>query len=159
SFKITNIYAVRMEITSIKSGCGCVTATAAKRVLQPNESTTIDVSMDGRRFAGAKTVNVRVTVGPDYVSTAELKVTPTSRADVVSTPRAVNFATVAQAPTPTQAIDVEYAGVLKWQVTEVVVGDAPYTATVQETYRRPGQDRRTEQAGYRLSVTLKDNAP
>src|SRR5262249_37449250 len=71
SFKITNIYAVRREIPSIKSGCGCVTETPAKRVLQPNESTTIDVSMDGRRFAGAKTVNVRVTVGPDYVSTAE----------------------------------------------------------------------------------------
>src|SRR5947209_7555314 len=32
-FTITNIYAVRMEITQVKSGCGCVTATATKRVL------------------------------------------------------------------------------------------------------------------------------
>src|SRR5436305_13958242 len=52
-FTITNIYAVRMEITNISSGCGCVTATAAKRVLEPRESTTIDVSMDARRFTGA----------------------------------------------------------------------------------------------------------
>src|SRR4051812_4990694 len=141
SFKVTNIYAVRMEITSIKSGCGCVTATAAKRVLQPNETTTIDVSMDGRRFAGAKTVNVRVTVGPEYVSTAELKVTAVSRADVVFNPGEVNFGTVSQGQTPTQAIDVEYAGVLKWQVTEVVVGDAPYAAAVKESYRRQSQDR------------------
>src|SRR5262245_52702087 len=153
AFKITNIYAVRMEITSIKSGCGCVTATAAKRVLEPRESTTLEVSMDGRRFAGAKTVKVSVTVGPEYVSTAELKVNANSRADVVFNPGEVNFGTVTQGQTPTQTIDVEYAGVLKWQVTEVVLGDAPYTATVTETYRRSGQ------VGYRLAVTMKNDAP
>src|SRR5262245_6194175 len=60
SFTITNIYAVRMEITSLKSGCGCVTATAPKRVLEPRESTTINIRMDSRRFSGAKTVAVRV---------------------------------------------------------------------------------------------------
>src|SRR5262249_11976148 len=53
-FTITNIYAVRMEVTSIKSGCGCVTATAAKRVLEPRESTTVEVRMDGKRFSGPK---------------------------------------------------------------------------------------------------------
>src|SRR4051812_4614826 len=152
-FTITNIYAVRMEITSIKSGCGCVTATAAKRVLAPRESTTLSVSMDGRRFQGPKTVTVRVTVGPEYVSTAELKVSATSRGDVVFNPGEVNFGTVAQGLTPTQTIDVEYAGSLKWQVTEVAVGDAPYSVTVNEVYRRPGQ------VGYRLGVTLKADAP
>ena len=45
-FNITNIYAVRMEITSITPGCGCITATAGKRVLEPNEKTTLDVGMD-----------------------------------------------------------------------------------------------------------------
>src|SRR5213595_1465680 len=58
NFTIKNIYAVRMEITEIKSGCGCVSATAAKRVLEPHEKTTLEVSMDGRRFQGPKTVTV-----------------------------------------------------------------------------------------------------
>ena len=62
-FTITNIYAVRMEITAVKSGCGCVSATAAKRVLEPRESTTIDVNMDARRFTGPKTVAVRLRDG------------------------------------------------------------------------------------------------
>lgn len=153
SFKITNIYAVRMEITSIKSGCGCVSATAAKRVLEPREATTVEVSMDGRRFAGPKTVTVRVTVGPEFISTAELKVSANSRADVVFNPGEVNFGTVAQGQTPTQTIDVEYAGIVKWQVSDVVIGGAPYTATVKELYRRPGQ------VGYRLGVTMKAGAP
>ncbi len=69
-FVLTNIYAVRMEITSLKSGCGCVSALAAKRVLEPRESTPIDVTMDARRFTGPKTVGITVTVGPDYVSSA-----------------------------------------------------------------------------------------
>src|SRR5579875_457338 len=73
-FVITNIYAVRMEITNITPGCGCVTANPAKRVLEPRESTTIDVTMDARRFTGLKTVGITVTVGPDYISSAQLRV-------------------------------------------------------------------------------------
>src|SRR5712671_1901893 len=73
-FTIKNIYAVRMEITTITPGCGCVTATAPKRVLDPNEETTLDVSMDARRFTGPKAVIVRVTVGPSFTSSADVKV-------------------------------------------------------------------------------------
>jgi hypothetical protein len=69
-FTITNIYAVRMEITDVRSGCGCVTAAAATRVLEPRESTTIDVSMDAHRFIGHKTVAIRVSVGPEFISSA-----------------------------------------------------------------------------------------
>src|ERR1700722_7301313 len=69
-FTITNIYAVRMEITSVTAGWRCGTPTALKKVLEPRESTTIDINMDAKRFTGAKTVAVRVTVGPEYVSSA-----------------------------------------------------------------------------------------
>jgi hypothetical protein len=143
-----------MEITNISSSCGCVTATAAKRVLEPREATTIDVSMDARRFTGVKKVDVKVTVGPEYVSTAELKINASSRADVVFNPGEVNFGSVTRGQTPTQTIDVEYAGALKWEVSEVVVAkDLPLTATVKEWYRRPGQ------VGYKVSVVLKGDVP
>jgi hypothetical protein len=152
-FSLTNIYAVRMQITGIKSGCGCVSASAAKMVLEPRESTTVEVRMDARRFTGPKTVGVRVTVGPEYVSSAELKVSGNSRADVVFNPGQVTFGSVARGQTPTQTIDVEYAGTLAWQIKEVLVRDLPYSATFKEIYRRPGE------VGYRLSVTLKADAP
>lgn len=152
-FTITNIYAVPMEITQVKSGCGCVSATAAKPVLGPRESTTVEVRMDSKRFTGPKTVGVRVTVGPRFVSSAELRVTANSRADVVFNPGEVAFGTVGRGLTPTQTIDVEYAGPLAWEVKGVEVGEAPYTATAKEMYRRRGQ------VGYRLTVTMKANAP
>src|SRR5262249_51791742 len=149
----TNIYAVRMEILSVQSGCGCVSAEATKRILEPRETAYIDVHMDGRRFTGSKNVMVRVTVGPEYVSSAELKVSAFSRADVVFNPGPVNFGTVSTGQAATQTIDLEYAGTLNWTVSEVIAKDLPIEATLSELYRRPGQ------VGYRLQVSLKADAP
>jgi hypothetical protein len=152
-FKIKNIYAVRMEITSIVPGCGCVTATASKRVLEANEEATLDVSMDARRFTGAKSVIVRVTVGPEFTSSADVKVTASSRADVVFNPGDVEFGAVDHGQAASQTVDVEYAGPLDWRISELVVGkDQPFEASQTETYRKPGK------VGYQLKVTLKADA-
>src|SRR6266851_9622189 len=152
-FTITNIYAVRMEVTGVQSGCGCVSATADKRVLEPLEETTLEVSMDARRFTGPKTVVVKVSVGPDHVSTAEIKVSAHSRSDIVFNPGGVNFGVVTRGQAATQTIDVEYAGTLNWKVTEVVAKDVPLTAEIKELSRKPGL------VGYRVEVTLKPDAP
>lgn len=153
-FQITNIYAVRMEIIKIQSGCGCVTAVASKRVLEPRESTTLDVHMDGRRFSGAKTVTVRVEFGPNHVSTAEVRVIANSRSDIVFNPGELNFGTVPRGQTPAQTIDVEYAGTLSWQIEQIIVPQGfPFNVVPKELYRRPGQ------VGYQLQVSLKPDAP
>jgi len=148
-FTITNIYAVKMEITSIRSGCGCVSATSATKILEPKQSTTIDVSMDGRRFNGVKTVALYITVGPEFVSTAELRVTATSRSDVVFNPGQISFGVVSQGQKAEQYVEVEYAGALDWKVTEIVAKDLPVEASIKETYRKPGQ------VGYQLQVAMK----
>lgn len=153
SFEITNPYAVEMQITEIKSGCGCVTARAVKTTLQPRETTTIEVRMDGTRFVGPKTVGIRVTVGPRFISSAELRVSATGRTDVVFNPGQVSFGNVTAGDSPTKTVSMEYAGTLNWTVTEVVAKDLPYDVSVKESYRRPGQ------VGYQVSVTLKKNAP
>ena len=152
-FTITNIYAVRMEIIGAVPSCGCVTATPVKRVLEPRETTTINVQMDGRKFIGFKTVTIRVSVGPEFVSVAELRVNATSRTDIVFNPGQVAFGTVARGQTPSATVDVEYAGKLAWQISEATAPkEAPFTAEVKENYRRPGQ------VGYQVKVTLKPDA-
>jgi len=152
-FTITNIYAVRMEITSITPGCGCVTAEAGKRVLEPNESTTLDVSMDASRFKGPKAVIVRVAVGPEFTSSADIKVSAVSRADVVFNGDAA-FGAVSRGKAVAKSVDVEYAGTLNWQIAEIVVGkDQPLEASATEWYRKPGK------VGYHIKATLKADAP
>jgi hypothetical protein len=152
-FPVTNIYAVPLEFTNLRISCGCLTATAVPKVLQPRESGYIEVTMDARRFNGPKTVTVHVTVGPTFISTAELKVIGNSRADVVFNPGHVNFGAVSPGHTEAHTIDVEYAGVLDWKVTELLTKDLPFEATFKELYRRPGQ------VGYQVRVSLKPDAP
>jgi hypothetical protein len=152
-FPMTNIWRVPLEIINVRTSCGCVTATPSTQVLQPRETGYVDITMDGRRFTGPKTVSVYVQVGPQYTSTATLQVSATSRADVVFNPGEVNFGVVSQGQSPTQVVDVEYAGALDWNVVEIVKNGAPFDVALEELYRRPGQ------VGYRVRVTLKPDAP
>src|SRR5262249_11826090 len=81
------------------------------------------------------------------------KVTANSRADVVFNPGEVNFGVVPIGQTPTQTIDVEYAGTHPWKLEAINTNGAPYTATLEEWYRKPGQ------AGYHIRFTLDKDAP
>ena len=142
-----------MEITGIVPSCGCVTAKESKRILKLREEATIDVEMDARKFTGPKTVTIRVTVGPDFVSSAQLQLTANSRPDIVFNPGHVAFNTVARGQTPSATVDVEYAGKFPWEVSDVTAAkEAPFAATVKLVYRRP------EQVGYQVKVTLKPDA-
>lgn len=151
-FPVTNIYAVPLEISS-RVSCACVTATPVPKTLQPREMGYIEVTMDARRFSGPKTVTVFVTVGPTFVSTAELTVLASSRSDIVFNPGQVSFGSVNAGQPAPQTIDIEYAGALDWRITDAVTKDLPFEATYKELYRRPGQ------VGYQVKVTLKSDVP
>jgi hypothetical protein len=152
-FKITNIYAVRLDIIQVRTSCGCVTVTPSAQALEPRQEAFVDVTMDARRFTGPKTVSIYLTVGPEFVSTATMQVSANSRADVVFNPGQVSFGVVARGQTPTQHVDVEYAGALDWRVNGVEKNTAALDVGLKELYRRPGQ------VGYRVAVTLKPDAP
>ncbi|HKB35386.1 MAG TPA: hypothetical protein VKD72_02965, partial [Gemmataceae bacterium] len=77
-----------------------------------------------------------------------------SRADVVFNPGQVSFGNVAQGQTPSQPVDVEYAGTLDWRITEVLARGMPFDVELRELYRQRGR-----QVGYQVKVTLKPDAP
>jgi hypothetical protein len=152
-FKIKNIYAVPLEM-SARVGCNCVTVTPLSQVLQPRQEGALDVLMDTSRVTGYKSVNIYITVGPEYVSSTTLRVSATSRTDVVVNPGQISFGVVPRGQaTPAQSIDVEYAGVLDWRLSEIVKTEAPLNVTYKELYRRPGG------VGYQVKVAIKPDAP
>ena len=158
-FKITNIYAVPIEITNLHPSCGCGTPKATKTKLQPRESGYVEVTLDTKRFTAPKKVTISVTVGPEFVSTADLQLTFSPRTDVVFNPGQVNFGVVPRGKaTDKQEIDIEYAGALEWKVTDIVASDAPVEFSFKEWYRRPGKATANE-VGYKISVALKADAP
>jgi hypothetical protein len=71
-FEMSNIYAVPLQVVAVKASSACVTWTLEKKVLKPRETGYLEVRLDPRRFLGARTVTVFVTVGPEYVSTATI---------------------------------------------------------------------------------------
>lgn len=152
-FLMTNIWAVPVEITNVRTSCGCVTVTPSTKSLQPRENGYIDVIMDAHKFTGHKSVSIYVTLGPQYVSTAALRVEANSRADVVFNPGYINFGVVQRGQAPRQVIEVEYAGVLDWRVNEVDKSGAPVDVALEQMYRQPGR------VGYRLTATLQADAP
>lgn len=154
-FKMTNIYKVPLEITDVRVSCGCLTAQPSTKVLKPSETAWLTVNMDASRFVGPKTIRIFVTVGPEYVSTATLTVSANARSDVVFNPGEIDFGLVSRGQTPTRQIDVEYAGVLDWRVSDIVKSStAPFELKVQDL---PGEGARAR--GYRIFATLKSDAP
>jgi hypothetical protein len=159
-FPMKNIYAVPLEITNVRKSCGCVTATPSTKLLKPQETGYIDILMDGTRFTGPKAVNVFVTVGPEYISTAVLLLAANSRTDVVLNPGEFNFGTVPRGAGATQAIDIQYTGNHDWRILEVVNGpDSPVEVKLSETFRQAPRLRKPGKVGYRLEATLKPNVP
>jgi len=159
-FPMKNIYAVPLEITNVRSSCGCLTATPSTKVLKPQETGYLDINIDGRRLNGPKAVNVLVTVGPEFISTATLRVTATGRTDVVLNPGEINFGMVPRGTGATQAIDIEYAGSHDWRILEVVNDPkSPIEVKLSETFRQAPRLRRAGKVRYRLEATLKSTAP
>ena len=158
SFKMTNIYKVPLEITDVRVQCSCVKAEPTTKTLQPNETATFNIFMDGKQFVGQKTVRVYVTVGPKFVSTATLTVSANARGDVVFAPSEIDFGNLQRGQTATRQIDVEYVGAQPdWRVIEIVKnGSAPFELKVEPLPAPPGG---VAKKGYRILATMKADAP
>src|ERR1700677_1670174 len=155
SFKMTNIYKVPLEITSIRPTCGCVTVKESTHVIQPNETAELHINMDARRFNGPKTIQIFVTVGPQYISTATLTVSATTRQNVELNPGEINFGVVHRGETPTQIIDVQHSGGANWRLEEIIKNsNAPFDLRVEDLKGRLGAGK----PGYRIFATLKADA-
>jgi RNA polymerase sigma-70 factor (ECF subfamily) len=54
TFRIVNTSDVPLQITAVRSSCGCMTGSVDKKVLQPNERGIVEIAVDTRRFVGPK---------------------------------------------------------------------------------------------------------
>jgi hypothetical protein len=153
TFKMTNIWAVPLELTNIRVSCSCTSFKESTRALKPGETGFLTVNMDATRFSGLKKTQIFITLGPENVSTATLTLHANARLDVVFNPGEIDFGLVHRGQTPTKPIDVEYAGTMQWAVTEINPNaSAPFTLKVEELRNRGTR-------GYRIFATMKPDAP
>jgi len=153
-FTITNIYDVPIQVTDVRRSCGCLEAYPPQRVLQANETAEFVVTMDTAKFNGPNAQTIYVTFGPQYVSTAVLRMQGNSRADVTISPGMVNLGTVSQGVKASKAVTIEYSGRQRdWAVTGVVTPSGPLDVAVKETGRGFVGTK------YEVTVNLKPDAP
>ncbi|MFO0797869.1 MAG: DUF1573 domain-containing protein [Gemmataceae bacterium] len=156
TFTVTNIYDTPMQVVDIRKSCHCLNFIPFSKVLQPNESGPLTVTMDAGKFVGANSQTFYVTFGPKFVSTAVVRVSAVSKTDVSVNPGAVAFGTVSPGAKAAQAVKVEYKGRMRdWRITEAVTPNGPFDVQVTETNR--GGPLRGG-AEYTVTVALKANA-
>lgn len=155
TFTFTNIYDVPLQVVDVRLECGCLKAFPPNKVLQPNEQAKFTVTMNAALFKGAATKKMYVTVGPGYVSTAELRFSAVSREDVaVTDPGMIDFGIVPQGSTTQKTVTIRYTGKEKdWKIESCTVSNGIYTAEVKET------SRGFLSTDYKVTIGLKANAP
>lgn len=155
-FIITNIYDTPMQITDVRKTCSCLDYVPMTKVLQPNETAEFTVTMNAAKFVGQNSKTFFVTFGPKFISTAEIRVSATSRIDVNINPGAITFGNVVQGTRAHQSVQIKYSGSKRdWKITEALQGTAPFEVKFSEVSRggpvRGGAD-------YQVDVTLNPNA-
>lgn len=149
-FTITNIYDVPIQIIDIRRSCACLEADPPLRVLQPNEVADFVVTMDTAKFKGPNAPTIQVTFGPQFVSTAILRIQANSRPEVTLNPGAAVFGLVAQGAKETRSVTLEYHGKQKdWKIT----GARPAGPIVVELSEAARGSK------YYVNVKLKPDAP
>jgi len=157
SFKLTNIYAVPLDVTNIRVSCSCVRAEAGITTLQPGQSGTVNINMDSKQFVGSRTVRIYVTVGPKHVGTAVLTVSAIARGDVLFTPTEIEFGSFQRGQSPVKEMDIVYTGRQRdFRVTEIINNrSAPFDLKTEEL---PRLANGLPQRGFRLIATIKADA-
>jgi rhodanese-related sulfurtransferase len=77
SFVVTNVGDETLNITDVRTSCGCTTAALAKRDLAPGESVNVEATVNTTGFRGTVTRTVSVTTNDPSSPTAVLQIVVT----------------------------------------------------------------------------------
>lgn len=152
-FRVVNKTKGPINISRVSVSCGCVTASPAKRQLQPGEDTVIDAHMDTTRFTGTRKVTIFVQFDQPNFEEVRLWVQANSRNDFTITPETFAFGQTKRGATPTVSVRVTFYGNREAQVVSAK-GESNYLQPVLQEVKR--EDAVVE---YDLSVKLRADTP
>ncbi len=158
-FTIKNIYLQDVRLLGIRSSCGCTEPSLTKKVLKSMETAEVvakfNTSGQHTRDKNATlTLDLETVVDGQVLRDAvQLNVSGYIRPDVVLTPGIVEFGSVAEGKSVVRTMQLEYAGRNDWALVKVERTNPFVHARAEEVKREHGE------VAYRVTVTLKNNAP
>ena len=157
-FPIKNIYKQDIQLTSVRSSCGCTSPTIENKVVKTGENGYIVASFNTRTFTGPHSATLTFTAewddnGVRRRGEGQVRVHGNIRSDVVFAPGAVKFEAVDQGSKSEQQVRVTYAGRSDWKITDVRGASEDIEVELTETQRMQGR------VAYDLLVRMKESAP
>jgi len=158
-FTIKNIYQEDVRLVSVRSSCGCTEPSLTKKLLKSLEAAEVVAKFNtGGQHLRDKTATLTVdleTIKDNKVlrDSVQLNVSGYIRPDVVLTPGIVEFGSVAEGTVVVRNVQLEYAGRNDWAIVKVERTNPFVHARAEEVKREHGE------VAYRITVTLKNNAP
>ena len=158
-FTVTNVFQENVRLLSVRSSCGCTDASLTTKVLKSHEAAEVVAKFNTsgqhtREKTATLTVDLEVLKdGKTLRDSVQLHVSGYIRPDVVLTPGVVEFGSVAEGSVVVRTVQLEYAGHNDWALVKVERTNPFIHARAEEVKRERGE------IAYRITVTLKDNAP
>ncbi len=157
-FVLTNRYNEAITILDVRASCGCTTGRASASVVGPGQQAVIEAQMDTRNFVGAKATVLTVSLASASGRQAEVRLGVKSNilSDIVLNPGTIDFGVVAHGQATQQLLTIDRAGTPGWKVDRMLATrrlSSVVDAQIIEIARN------AKQVSYRLTVTLRPEAP
>lgn len=152
-FEIKNIYKEDVEISSVRSSCGCTSPSIENRKIKTYEKAYIVAKFNTRTFTGSHSATLTVQISKPFPAQLQLRVHGNIRGDVVFEPGSVDFDSVSQGAELERTLSVTYAGRSNWKVQDVRSVSEHLEAELVERNRYGGR------VTYDLIVRLLGTAP
>ncbi len=152
-FEFQNIYEEDLRIVSVRSSCGCTTATIEKKNLKTFEKSAIIARFNTVAFRDHKQATLTITIDRPYPAEVQLIVRGNIRGNVSFEPGSVQFGDMLTGTLANRSIRVTHRGMVNWQITDVktTFDDTKIKVRLRETQRAGSL------VSYDLEVELQDD--
>lgn len=152
-FPVKNVFKEDVVIGSVRSSCGCTTASLENTELKTFETGYVVAKFNTRTFTGVHSATLTVSITKPYPASIQLRVHGNIRADVVFEPGSIDFGQVDQGTRHEKTIAVTYAGRSGWKIEDVRSVDDHLQAELVQ------RNRTSNRVTYDLVVRMTENAP
>jgi len=154
AFNLQNLYEEDVHIASVRSSCGCTSASiSGKDTLKTWETGTILAVFNTRTFSGQRGATVTVTIDKPFFAEVQLRVAGYIRSDVDFSPGVVAFGDVDQGqPTETKIVVTNYTR-QDWRIADIRSANENLEVELSDPVRTGSG------VSYTMLVRLKGDAP
>lgn len=151
TFTFTNAGDEILEITGIRTTCGCTAAVLSEKRIAPGESGRIQGSFNTRGYRGRRSMPIFVSSNDPRNPTVRLTIQTTVRNAASFNPRSINFGTVRHGEAVSRELTLAFAG-----ESVPIIGISTHPSFIRTRIK---EAENTEEGLVRLEATLPPDAP